>query len=128
MRSHKEKIQLLKNQIEREKKLRQIVYLSLGLNGCAYTLTRGGVNFIDVDYIQCNINTGLRFLDDKRLINIIHDLYRHKRKGKMIYITTTTLCHLANQYGQTFLALPSAIGDFELTNLYQTERLLQPSY
>ena len=32
------------------------------------------------------------------------------------------MCHFANRYGQTFLALHIAIGDFGLTNLYQTVR------
>ena len=40
----------------------------------------------------------------------------------MIYITATAVCHLAHRYGKTFLALPFAIGDFGLTNLYQTAR------
>ena len=123
IRSHKKKIELLKrlkDQIERQKKIRRILYLSLGLN--TYLLIRGGDDFINVDYIQCNIEDGLRYLDDTRLRRIIHNLYRHKRKGKLIYIIATAVCHLANQHGQTFLALPVAIGDFGLTNLYQTVR------
>lgn len=103
IRSQKEKVQLLKklqDQIEREKKMKRILCLRLGLNGCAYILTRGGQDLIDVDYIrlQYQIEKGLRYLDDNRLRKIIHDLYRHKRKGKMIYITATAICHLANQY------------------------------
>ena len=85
-------------------------------------MCRGGTDFIDVDYIDCDIEDGLRFLDHNRLRKIIHDLYRYKRRGKIIYITTTAVCHLANTYGQTFLALPFAIGDFGVTNLYQTIR------
>ena len=126
IRCHKEKIELLKKlekQIEYQKKIKRILYLSLGLNGLTYILMRGGTNFINVDYIRCDIEEGdLRFLDNNRLRKIIHDLYRHKRKGKIIYITATAVCHLANQYGQMFLALPVAIGDFGLTNLYQTAR------
>ena len=116
--------------IEREKKIRKILLLSLGLSvsGYAHLLTRGGstdfLNLIDTDYIKsaCNIKEGIHYLDDIRLRNIITDLYRHKGKGKVIYITATALCHIANQYGQTFLALPFAIGDFGLTSLYQTLR------
>jgi hypothetical protein len=118
----KYQIEQLKYQIEREKKLRRILYLSLGLNGYSYLLIRGGSNFINVDDIVCAIDEGLRYLDDPRLRNIIHDLYRHKRKGKIIYITATALCHLTHRYGKTFLALPFAIGDFGFTNLYQTAR------
>ena len=117
-------------QIEREKKIRSILLLSLGLSISGYThlLTRGGstdfLNIIDTDYIRfaCNIEEGVSYLDDKRLRNIVTDLYRHRGKGKIIYIITTALCHIANTYGQTFLALPFAVGDFGLTSLYQTLR------
>ena len=116
--------------IEREKKIRKILLLSLGLSVTGYThlLTRRGstdfLNLIDTDYVKsaCNIKEGIHYLDDIRLRNIIIDLYRHKGKGKVIYITATALCHIATHYGQTFLALPFAIGDFGLTSLYQTVR------
>ena len=49
-------------------------------------------------------------------------MYIHKRKSKTTYITATAICHLANQYVQTFLALPFAVGDLGLTNVYQTFR------
>ena len=129
IRFDKERMKQLKRlteQIEREKKIRKILYLSLGLSGCIHLFTRGGsTKIIDTDYLLeelCNIEQGVRYLDDKRLRNIITDLYRHKRKAKIIYITATALCHLANLYGQTFLALPFAVGDFGLTNIYQTLR------
>ena len=79
---------------------------------------------IDTDCIRlaCNIDEGTNYLDDKRLRNIINNLYRHKGKGKIIYITATALCYVANQYGRTFLALPITIGDFGLTSLIQTLR------
>ena len=82
------------------------------------------IDIIDTDYIKtvCNIEEGIRYLNDIRLRKIIIDLYRHKRKGKIIYITATAFCNIANKYGQTFLALPFAIGDFGLTSLYQTIR------
>lgn len=108
--------------IEQLKKLKRILFLSLGLNGCAYLLTRGGTDLINVDYIECGIEMGLRYLNNNQLRTIIHDLYWHKRKGKVIYITTTVVCHLAHRYGQTFLALPFTIGNFGFTNLYQTAR------
>lgn len=65
---------------------------------------------------------GVRYLDDKRLRNIVNDLYRSKRKGKIIFITVTALCYIANGYGQTFFAFPVAIRDFGLTSLYQAIR------
>ena len=110
------------------KKIRKILLLSLGLSvsGCTYLLTRGGsidfVDVIDTDYIKetCHIEEGVRYLDDTRLRNIITDLYRHKGKDKIIYVIATAVCHLVNKYGQTFLALPFAIGDFGLTSMYQT--------
>lgn len=129
IRSDREKLKLLKilkDQIEHEKKIRRILLLSLtlslGFTGYTYLLPRGGADFIDVDYIQCDLERGVRYLDDNRLRKIIHDLFRSKRKGKIIYITATAVCHLANLYGRTFLALPFAVGDFGLTNVYQTSR------
>lgn len=126
--SRKERIKQLKqllDQIEREKKIRRILYLSLGLNvySCIL-LTRGGQDLINVDYIRdkCSIEEGVRFLDDKRLRKIIQNLYSHKRKGQIIYITATALCHIASTYGQKFLALPFAMGDFGLTSVFQTIR------
>ena len=115
--------QRLVAQLEREKRIRRILLLSLGLNRSIHLLTRGGtLEFINVDYIQCGVDDGVSYLNDNRLKNIIHDLYRKKRKGKMIYITATALCHLANRYGQMFLALPFTVGDFGLTSVYQTLR------
>lgn len=130
-RENIEQLRKLTKQIERQKRLKKILFLSLGLNSYGYIhlITRGGssINFIDVvdsDYIRdlCTIDEGIRFLDDARLRNIIKDLYSHKHKGKIIYITATALCHLFHRYGSTFLALPFAIGDFGLTNAYQTAR------
>ena len=112
----------LKNQLEREKKLRRILFLSFGLNGYTHLLTRGGSHFINTDYIEFGIEMGLRYLGDILLMNIIHDVYRHKRKSKVIYITATAVCHLAHRYGKTFLVLPFAIGDFGFMDLYQTTR------
>ena len=127
-RARMKELKRLIDQIEREKKIRKILLLSLGLSvsGYIHLLTRGGSTdfLIDTDYIKsaCNIEEGVRYLDDIRLRNIITDLYRHKGKGKIIYVTATALCHIANKYGQTFLALPFAVGDFGLTNLYQALR------
>lgn len=129
IRSHKEKVKQLKKlkeEIRRYKKaekIRRIIYLASSVSGLSYiSINRGGADFINVDYINCNIEDGLRFLDNDRLRKIIHNLYSYKRRGKIIYITSTAVCHLANQYGQTFLALPFAIGDFGITNLYQAIR------
>lgn len=116
--------------IEREQRIRKILLVSLGLSVGGYThlLTRGGeadfLNLIDTEYIRsvCEIEEGIRYLDDPRLRKIITQLYRHKRKAKIIYVTATAVCHLANRYGQMFFALPVAIGDFGFTSLYQSFR------
>lgn len=130
-RKRKRQLKILTEQIEREKRLRRILLLSLGLSSGIHSihfLTRGGSDIlssmIDTGYIRdrCDIEEGVRYLDDNRLRNIIHALYRHKLKGKIIYITATALCHLADRYGQTFFALPFALGAFGVTNLYQTIR------
>ena len=131
IRLTKKKIKQLKRlseQIERAKRMRRILLLSLGVNECLHLLMRGGstefINYIDSDYImaQCTIEPGVQYLDDTRLRNIITDLYSHKRKGKIIYVTATALCHTLKHYGQNFPALPFAIRDFGLTNVYQTVR------
>ena len=131
MRSHKKKIeelQKLKEHIERYKKLqrlRRVLAVSLsGASGVAMfniLKYRNGA-YIDVDYIDCGVEEGLRYLDNDRIRKIIHDLYANKRRGKIIYITATAVCHLAKTYGKDFLALPFTIGDFGLTNVYQTTR------
>ena len=109
IRCHKKKLQdlkKLKEEIERyqnEKKIRRIVYLTCGLSGLSYiSVNRGGADFIDVDYIDCGIEKGLRFLDNARLRKIIDDLDRNKRRGKIIYITATAVCHLANNMTNFF--------------------------
>lgn len=117
----------LKEQLERAEKLRKILLLSLGLSSSAniYLLQRAGADdIIDIDYIRmkCTIEEGIRYLDDNRLRQILHDLYKSKAKRKVIYVTSTALCHVANQYGKQFLALPVAIGDFGLTNALQFSR------
>lgn len=120
-----EQLRILTEQIEREKKIRLILLLSLGLNGFIHILPRGGsTDLIDVEYLKlkCEVEEGVRYLDNQWLRNIIHDLYPHKRRNKIIYITATAVCHLANQHGQTFLALPFALGSLGLTSIYQTLR------
>ena len=110
------------------KKIRRILYLSLGLNnyGCVHILTRGGstnfINMVNTDYIKCTIYKSIRYLDNTRLRNIVKNLYGHKRKGKIIYITSIAFCHFTYRYGQTFFALPFAVGYFGLTNVYKTLR------
>lgn len=104
-------LKALEDLIERQNKIRKILLLSLGLNGlllslslkeCIHFSIRGGSEFTNVEYIRekCNIAKGVRYLDDNRLRNIIHDLYRHKKKARIIYITATALYHLSDQYGQ----------------------------
>lgn len=127
-REREKQLKKLIEQIERAKKIRRILCLSLGLSsyGCVHILTRGGsidfINMVNTDYIKCTMDEGVSYLDDTRLRNIVKDLYAHKRKGQIIWITATALCHLTHKYGQTFLALPFAIGDFGLTNIYQAFR------
>lgn len=103
-------------------RMRLIVYLVLGLDVMSRILIRGGRDFIDVSYINCQIEEGLRFLDNDRLRKIVHDLYRYKRRDKILYIIATAICHLANEYGQSFLTSPFGRGDFGVTNLYQSAR------
>jgi len=130
--SHKKRVEQLKQlekqvaEYKRQQRIHKIVYLaSTGVGiGSYISMFRGGENFINVDYIDCGIESGLQYLDNDRLRKIIHHLFKNKRKGKVIYITATALCHLANQYGQHFLALPFAIGDFGVTNVYQTIKKL----
>ena len=125
-KSKNEQLKKLREEIERYKKqerIRRIVYLACGFSGLSYiSISRGGADFIDVDSIYCGVEDGLPFLNNHRLIKIIHYLYRYKRRDKIIYIIATAVCHIANQYGQTYLALPFAIGNFGLTNVYQTIR------
>lgn len=40
---------------------------------------------IYTDYLDCGIEQDEFYLDDKRLINIVHDLYRKKRKRKFLF-------------------------------------------
>lgn len=128
-RKRVQELEKLRNDLHDKKILLKILALSLGFNGCRLLLSRGGsidpidfIDLIDTDYITCDIERGLGYLNDARLRNIITNLYRHKEKSKVIYITATAACHLANRYGQKFLALPIAVGDFGLTSLYQTLR------
>lgn len=131
-----EQLKTLLTKIEREQKIRKILLVSLGLSITGYSnllikylLTRGGsdiIDLIDSDYIReaCAIEQGIGFLENKRLRKIVISLYRKKGRAKIIYITATALCQIADQYGITFLAFPVAIGDFGITNLYQTSRKL----
>lgn len=100
-----EELKRLISQLEREKKIKKLLLLGLGLTitSYPYLLTRGGSeNLIDVDYIKSKfkIDKGIKYLDDSRLRKIIIDKYGYKgkRKGKdrIIFITATALSHLAN--------------------------------
>jgi hypothetical protein len=59
--------------------LRRILYLAYGLE--RLPRNSGGTDFIDVSYVKCGMQKGLRFLNNDRLRKIIHDLYCHKREG-----------------------------------------------
>ena len=137
--SHKKKtgeLRKLQEKIKRYKeleKLHRIAYLACNLSSlssylaCSLALSSifmvlGREKFANVDYIECGIEEGLRYLDNSRLRKIIHHLFGKKRQGKIIYITSTAVCHLAKMYGTQFFALPVAVGDFGTTNLYQTVR------
>ena len=80
-----------------------------------------------------SIEQGLGYLDNKRLKNIIHDIYRYKRnKNKVIFITATAVCHLSRQYGQTFLALQvwkkdTYEGEIEIKVFNFVARKLEPN-
>lgn len=147
-RARMKELQKLIDQIEREKRIRTILSIALGLSvgGYVHLLPRSGsTDFIDLlkddeidtDYIKavCQIEEGTRFLDNARLrrivtefyrrkngMNFLTDLLRHKRKLKVIYATATALCHIANYYGQGFLDIPFVIGDFGMTSVFQTLR------
>lgn len=135
IRSNKAKLKhlkKLKKQLERAEKLKKIMLLALGVSGATnlYLLQRAGsieeIFDFDTGYLRerCTIEEGVRYLDDNRLRNIIHNLHKNKVKGRIIYITATALCHIANTYGKTFLALPFAIGDFGVTSGIQVVRKL----
>ena len=124
----------LKEQIEHErslrKKIRKVLYVSLGYN--FWSILMGGTEsldlinaLVDTEYITCNVNPGIRWLDDVSLKNLIKTLYKHKHQEKIIYITATALCHVSELYGRQFLDLPFTIvpglGSF---SFYQTLRKL----
>nr|YP_010133683.1 hypothetical protein KYU99_pgp070 [Nitzschia supralitorea]QWM93173.1 hypothetical protein [Nitzschia supralitorea] len=82
-------LQNLREQVQkykRQEKIIGIVYLASGLSAISslsivsyMCMFRGGQNVIDVDYLDCGIEMGLRYVDNDRLRKIIHHLYKHKR-------------------------------------------------
>lgn len=131
-----EELERLKQLVERyqkQERLRRVFYLSCGLSAVSFLgLVRGGADailspdggLIDVDDIksQCEIKPGVHFLENERLRKLVNSLYKHKRHGKIIYITATALCHLANEYGVMFFSLPFSVNDFGITSYYQFVR------
>lgn len=61
-----EELKKLKAKIQQYKKaekLRRVVYLACGLSGLSYiSMVCSGSDFIDLDYIDCGIDSGLNFL------------------------------------------------------------------
>lgn len=128
-----ERLKQLVERYEKQERLRRVFYLSCGLTAVSFLgLGRGGADaillpnsgLIDVDDIknQCDITPGVHFLENERLRKIVNSLYKHKRGGKIIYITATALCHLANEYGVMFFSLPFSVNDFGITSSYQFVR------
>lgn len=66
--------------MEYERKLRRIFCVNLELNINVNIAVRGRAKLGNFNYIlsQCEINNDLGILDDKRLRNIIHHLYKFK--------------------------------------------------
>lgn len=82
IRSRKEKIKNLRdvyNHIERENRIKKILYFALNLNESIFSI-RGGQDLINVDFIKCLIDSEVGFLDYSRLKKIIHSFYLHERK------------------------------------------------
>lgn len=104
------------------------MYFSLALNSYNYLnnfLSNGSTdvnitNLVDVDYVMYNIPKGIHYLDDIKLQTIIKNLYKHKTRDKILYITGTAVCHVLNMYSKIFLSYPLCLGDFGITDLYQT--------
>lgn len=80
---------------------------------------RGGENFIDVDDFDCGIEPGLTYVNNDRLRKIIASLYHHKASKGVIFITSTALCYIVQQYVTNFPAFLIAIHDFGITNTVQ---------
>jgi hypothetical protein len=81
-------------------------------------MTRGGV-YLNVDDIQCGRKKGIQYVNSRRLIQLIHEKFKQKVKGKIIYITATAFCQFINNNGLTLLDIPYIVGDFGLTSIYQ---------
>ena len=128
------KLNQLEKQLEDEKKLQKMLYLSLSLNtlilGYILTHPRGGADYVigdtvyDVSEIlkKCKIAEGVGFLDDPALVKKITRHFKKKLKTKIIFITATSLCHFIDFYGREVLNLSFGIGSFGLTNIYETFR------
>ena len=128
-RKRRREFEKLLRKIENHQRLKKILFVSLGVN--AYSLfLRGGTDselvndFVDVEYIRnkCIIQDGISFLDHERLRNLVHSLYSYKRTGKIIYVTATVLCSIAQIWGDKGLALPFAVGFFGTTDKYYAAR------
>lgn len=63
-------------------------------------------NYIDVEYTECFIKPGVRYLDNPRLRKIVSFLFHSKVKKNILLITKTALCHIVSEYGLYQLDLP----------------------
>lgn len=123
-RTRTEKLEKLKRELEKLKrrmKLYKIASIALGAStgGLLINRYRGGDTVIDVDYIECGIEEGYRYVDNDRLRKLVASLYPHKERNGVIFITMTAICHLAKLYGLNFPALPIPIQDFGITSKVQ---------
>ena len=111
-----------KEELERKRKIALLSAVAL-FNGISVLAARGGSNeIVDVDYIDCGIETGLRYVNKDRLRKIVVALYSYKKPKGVIFVTATALCHIAKMYGVQFPALPIPVMDFGFTSYYQLAR------
>lgn len=114
---HVKKHRRNQKQVEQVKKqLRdyKIFHIAMG-NFLEALKIRGGEDLIDyihqVDYPDIIIGSGLRYLDNTRMRNIINSLFKKKAINGVIFITRTALAYLVEQYGLELFAFPFPVQD-----------------
>lgn len=69
-------------------------------------------DYVDVAYENCIKGTGLRYVNNHRIQQLVYSVFKFKAKNGVVFITKNALCYLIDIYGLGLPAFLIPVPDF----------------